>query len=212
MSQILGSEEKIAGFLLVASIIPFAGLAILAIRGDFPSLYGLFRPIEDLADRLPLNAWGLICQVANLVLVVAGFGMLAVQLQGAGDRALPLIAFALLVGSAILMALEGSFYQSMNPWAAKEAVRTGSSPELYQAMHHWFNTSVQLVYMILGLLAFAGFGWSVLRTGLLPAWAGWMTVLWSLSWLILTVVTQITIPAGVFLWPWILGAILILEG
>lgn len=212
MSQILDSEERIAGLLLVASIVPFTIFAILSIRGDFPSLYGLFRPIEDLADRIPLSAWGLICQVASLVLVIAGFGVLAVQLQEAGDGALPLIAFALLLGSAVLTAFEGSFYQSMNPWAAREAVRTGSSPELYQAMHHWFNTSVQIVYMMLGLLAFAGFGWSILRTGLLADWAGWATILWSMSWFILTVIVQTTIPAGVFVWPWILGVILIILG
>jgi hypothetical protein len=116
------------------------------------------------------------------------------------------------MGSLILNAFEASFYQSMNPWAAEEAVRIGSSPQLYQALHHWFNTSVQMVYMMLGLLAYAGFGWSILRTGLLPDWTGWVTILWSVLWFLFTVVIQTTIPAGVFLWPWILGAMLLITG
>ena len=90
MNHIFDSQEHIAGVLLLASIVPFAAFAVLELTGSSPGNYGLFRPIEELADRLPVSSWGLVWQIAYLVMVLAGFCVMAARLIGAGDAALPL--------------------------------------------------------------------------------------------------------------------------
>ena len=41
------------------------------------------------------------------------------------------------------------------------------------------------VFVVLSFLGQAAFGVAILHTGLLPAWLGWTTVIWSLGWLAL---------------------------
>jgi hypothetical protein len=207
--QAFGNPEYIAGIILLGSIAPLIALIFLTFRGKLPSVYGLFRPIEELAENLPMSRWGLPLQLAGVILMLAGFAMVTILLEEAGDRALALIAFALLLAAIVLIAFEGSFYLSINPWAAEETAKSGSAPEIFTALHHWMNKSLQMVYMVFALLAFLGYGWSFLRTGTVPAWGGWATISWSLAWLIFTLASQITLPAVVFLWPWVVGVMLI---
>lgn len=42
-----------------------------------------------------------------------------------------------------------------------------------------------VVFIILAFLGEAIFGASILRTGLLPAWVGWTTIIWNLAWLVI---------------------------
>ena len=205
----LFTEGRVAGLILLASLVPFVLFGVTAVRGESPATYGLFRPIEDLASRLPVSAWGLVWQLTSLILVLAGFGILTSQLQARGEMFLPLLGFGLLLVSVALTSIEGSFYQFMSPWAAQESVRTGSTPEVFQAMFKWMNTSLQIVYMLFGLVAYGAYGWSILRAGYLPPWAGWTTIGWAAGWLIFTAVSQTTLPMSVFLWPWVLGAIIL---
>ncbi|MDX1436954.1 MAG: DUF4386 family protein [Anaerolineales bacterium] len=208
--RVLERPEGIAGVLLLSSIGPLILLIILALRGDLPSIYGLFRPIEELAQKLPLSNWGFLAQLALVILVLAGFVVVTVLLQEAGDGTLGLTALVLLIVAVVLIALEGSFYPSINPWAAREAAKTGTVPELYLALHHWMNKSLQMVYMVFALLAYLGYGWSFLRTGLVPPWGAWAAIVWSLGWLAFTLVAQTTLPVAVFAWPWVVGIMLLI--
>lgn len=203
---------RTGGILLLASLVPFAVFAFLAIRGNSPATYGLFRPVQDLAPRLPVRSWGLIWQLFNPILVLAGFGFIATGLQKDAGRTTALVGLALILVSVALNALEATFYQSMTPWAAQEAARTGAKPEIFTAMFDWMNRSLQIAYMIFGLLGYAAFGWSFLQSATLPSWIGWSTLLWSSFWLLFTVTAQTTLPVGVFLWPWVLGGMLVGQG
>jgi hypothetical protein len=52
------------------------------------------------------------------------------------------------------------------------------------------------------ILAFIGealFGGAILRTGFLPSWAGWITVMWNLAWLIILPFAR---PQDIY-YPWL---------
>ena len=46
----------------------------------------------------------------------------------------------------------------------------------------WVDTFFRLAYCV-HLVAVAGFGWAILRAGLLPLWVGWAAIGWSILWL-----------------------------
>jgi len=46
-------------------------------------------------------------------------------------------------------------------------------------------TAATVAFVLLAFLAEALFGAALLRTGLLPAWIGWVTVIWNLAWMII---------------------------
>jgi hypothetical protein len=52
-----------------------------------------------------------------------------------------------------------------------------------------------VMYVLLAFLAQAAFGVSLLRTGLLPGWVGWATIVWNLAWL---VVLPIVSPRDIY--------------
>jgi len=47
-----------------------------------------------------------------------------------------------------------------------------------------------VIYVVLALLAQATMGGSLLQAGLLPAWIGWVTILWNIAWLVVLPVTS----------------------
>jgi len=56
-----------------------------------------------------------------------------------------------------------------------------------------------VAFVVLAFLGQAAFGAAILRTGLLPAWVGWATILWNLAWL---VVLPIARPDNMY-YPWL---------
>jgi hypothetical protein len=47
-----------------------------------------------------------------------------------------------------------------------------------------------VLYVVLAFLAQAAFGAALLRTGLVAAWAGWVTVIWNVGWLLIMLVSR----------------------
>ena len=56
-----------------------------------------------------------------------------------------------------------------------------------------------IAYVILSFLGQAMFGLALLRTGLLPTWVGWVTVIWNLAMLVFLVVNR---PQDMY-YPWL---------
>lgn len=56
-----------------------------------------------------------------------------------------------------------------------------------------------VAFVVLIFLGQAAFGGSILRTGLLPAWTGWATVIWNLAWLVILPITK---PQDMY-YPWL---------
>ncbi len=101
--------------------------------------------------------------IAALLINVMGFVLLEGLLRAAGDTLIARLALAIyLVGAAVLLVAEGTF------------------------LHRGGWVTPQIVFhVVLAFLAQAAFGASLLRTRLVPGWAGWATLLWNIAWLVI---------------------------
>ena len=135
--------------------------------------------------------------------------MLTVRLGEEGDRMISILALNLFVVFLVVSVLEGTFHSEVTAWAGQEWARTGTVPEFFEPLRQWVNGPIQLVYMTFGFISMAAYGWAILRTGVLPRWLGWVTVGWSLAWLIVILVTQDTLPAVAFVPPLLIGVALL---
>lgn len=110
------------------------------------------------------RSWVIAAALVNLM----GFVLLVSLLRNAGDTILAPPALTLyVIGTAVLIAAEGSFL-SNREWVWPQVV----------------------LYVVLAFLAQAAFGAALLRTGLVPAWTGWVTLVWNLGWLATFTITR----------------------
>ena len=100
--------------------------------------------------------------MAAVVVVVLGWGLLERLLEAAGDTILAPSGLIIFILSAGLVLVAEAYNLSKQDWLQ----------------------SLIVVHVVLAFLAQAVFGASLLRTGLLPAWIGWATILWSLGLLV----------------------------
>lgn len=115
--------------------------------------------------------------IAALLTAVAGLTLLEGMLEAAGDSILsPSGLVILLIGAGIVIFAE-TFSISRQEWIYAPVV----------------------AFVVLAFLAQAIFGAALLRTGLLPVWIGWATILWNLGWL---VVLPIARPKDMY-YPWL---------
>lgn len=106
--------------------------------------------------------------IAAALVNVLGFVVLADLLQNAGDAIIARLALTVFViGTAVLLAAEGAFLHD----------------------RQWISAQV-VFYVALAFLAKAAFGVALLRTGFVPAWAGWVTTVWNLGWLALFAIVR----------------------
>ena len=115
--------------------------------------------------------------MAAFLISMLGFVLLEDLLRNAGDVVFARLALALyLISAAVLIVAETTFLHS----------RTFVYPQI-------------VVQVVLAFLAQATFGLALLRTGLLPGWVGWATIIWNLGCL---VVLPITHPDDIY-FPWL---------
>ena len=116
--------------------------------------------------------------VMGAILVLAlGFILLARFLVEAGDSVTPLLALGIFLTGTILVIAAESF-------------------SLFQQEYIYPPI---VIFVVLAFLGQAAFGASILRTGLLPAWVGWATVIWNLVWLIILPIAR---PQDIY-FPWL---------
>jgi hypothetical protein len=131
--------------------------------------------------------------IAAALINLMGFVALESLLHNAGDVVIGRLALSLtLVATAVLVTAEGSYLGS----------------------HDW-NYPQIVIYIVLAFLAQAAFGVALLRTGIVPAWAGWVTIAWNLSWpviLLLASPKDIYYPALHHAAPLLIGIMLLLQG
>lgn len=115
--------------------------------------------------------------MAAFLISVLGLVLLEDLLRNAGDAVLARSALALyLISAAVLVVAETTF------------INTGAL--VYPQI---------VAQVVLAFLAQAAFGLALLRTGLLPGWVGWATIIWNLGCL---VVVPITHPDNIY-FPWL---------
>lgn len=115
--------------------------------------------------------------IAALLVAVLGLNLLEGMLEAAGDRILAPSGMALMLIGAGVSVFAETFSISRQEWIYAPTV----------------------AFVVLAFLAQALFGVALLRTGLLPAWIGWVTILWNLGWL---VVLPIARPKDMY-YPWL---------
>lgn len=104
-------------------------------------------------------AWERSIVIVSVLMSVVGFAVLELLLRSAGAIALPRLAFVTyLVGATVLVTAESALI--------------GGRPYVYAQIVTW---------MVLAFLAQAAFGVALLRTAIVPSWAGWSTIVWNVG-------------------------------
>ena len=131
--------------------------------------------------------------IGAFLISVLGFTLLENMLRNAGDTTIARLALAIYLVSAVVMVVAETTFLNNHEWVYPQIV----------------------VHVVLAFLAQATFGVSLLRTGLVPGWAGWVTIIWNLA---LLVIMPIAYPHDIY-FPWlhyvaplILGIALLVRG
>lgn len=115
--------------------------------------------------------------MAAILVAALGFVLLERLLQAAGDGILaPLGLVVFLIAVVLVLTAETSSLSRQK-----------------------YDYAPIVVFVILAFLGEATFGASILRTGLLPAWVGWATVIWNLGWLVILPIAR---PQDIY-YPWL---------
>jgi hypothetical protein len=150
----LFSEQVVAGSLLILSGV------IFTVGGILYTGRAIWK--WPAGESLGYLRWERGFVMAAVLVAVLGLVLLERILEAAGDTLLaPLGMTTFLIGAVIVIVAE-TFHLSGQEWVYAPIV----------------------VYVVLAFLAQAVFGVALLRTGLLPGWVGWATVIWNLAWLV----------------------------
>ena len=195
-------QGKIAGIALLLSILSIVvGIIIVATQGKLGGLAAAFRGVEGIGEASSgLGKAG----VFMILLQMIGFGILTAVLRDAGEASISTVSFGFLILASTFSLFEVTFHADVTVWAGQQWALTGNVPELYETLRTWINVSIQQVYMLAYLSAMAGYGWVVLRTGILAPWIGSMSLAWSILWIVFAVVSG-TLPAVIIVFPLIYG-------
>jgi uncharacterized membrane protein YGL010W len=202
-------SRRIAGILLAASLlILLLALIILLVRGALPAFAAGLR--GSLAAKAPYAAtfhWLNLLWTAGWIVQLLGFGMFTRLLLSVDDESLAILPFLAVLIAAIIGVLHGTFHMTVESWASLETARTGNIPEAYEPLRDWIGSSFRVAY-VLHLAAIVGFGWGILRTGLLAPWVGWAAIGWGILWLAGYLV-GVGAPAILFIMPAVIGIALL---
>lgn len=209
------SAERAAGTLLVLAFLMFAIGAALPVVGERGNsrIYTLpaREHVQAVASMAITWRWANILMGAAIVALLAGLTILATILDGAGERLLSRLGLVGMVLAAVLWLVFSAFRAAVTTTAAQELVATGSLPPYYEPLARWCF-ALFFIYAIAGFLALAAYGGAVLSVGLLPAWAGWGTIAFSLATLVALLLTGDTLPAFHYVPPLVMGLILLVRG
>ena len=167
--KLLSSELRLTGMLFIFSSVIFLVAAIL-----FTIRFIWELPI----GRTPsFFLWERSFVIAALLATLLSFTLFKRVLEAAGDGILASMALVLFLVAATLAVVA-------------ETMSFPSGDILYPPI---------VAYVILSFLGQAVFGMALLRTGLLPTWVGWVTVIWNLAMLVFLIVTK---PQDMY-YPWL---------
>ena len=133
-----------------------------------------FNPLEVREHLQAVAKNALVWRWANLfmgtaaVVLQAGLSMLTTILEGANERVfsrLGLVGFLLAAGWWVIFS---TFRAVVTVWAAQQMAATGTVPTSYEPPAK-FGFALFYVSAIVGFLALAAYGGSLLQVGLLPA-------------------------------------------
>ena len=169
LARDLLSEKIVAGWLLILSGVIFTG------GGMLYTGRAIWKWPAGQARGYLIWERGFV--ITAVLVATLGLVLLERLLEAAGDRILPPLGLTLWLISATLM-------------TAAETFSLSQQAGVYAPI---------VVSVILAFVGQAVFGMALLRTGLLPGWVGWFTIIWNLAWLIILPVAR---PSDMY-YPWL---------
>jgi hypothetical protein len=214
----LGGDHRLTGVVLVLAFISFAIGGTLPVVGQKGNM-GIFTlPVREhllaVADNAIVWRWANVFMGAAAVVLLAGLSMLTTILEAANERVfsrLGLVGWLLAAGLWVIFSV---FRAVVTIRAAHEMTATGTTgavPAYYEPLAQW-GFALFYVSAVIGFLALAAYGGSLLQVGLLPAWAGWATLVFSLALLIQLLIMGDTLPGFHYLPPLLIGILLLFRG
>jgi len=162
-------EQVLTGSLLVLSFV------IFAVGGTLYAGRAILNwPVGQTRNYL---FWERGLVIAAVVVLTLGFALLERMLAGAGEMILAHLAMVTFFTGAMLILVAETLALSKCDFPSAPAV----------------------VYIVLAFLSQAAFGAALLRSGLLPEWIGWATIVWNLAWLVILPVAR---PQNMY-YPWL---------
>lgn len=164
--QVFWTFQRAAGALLVASIVPLA-LALF--------LFNSRNGAQGGPPRTPtLFVWEHGSVLAAVVLTALGLVLLEAALHETNGRIMARLGASTYFFGAVLL-------------AAGEAMVVGRTAS--------FAGGLIVIYVVLALLGQAAIGGALLQSNILPAWIGWVAIVWNLT---LLIVLPIVTPGDVY--------------
>jgi hypothetical protein len=124
--------------------------------------------------------------IVALLVSVLGFVLLENLLGTAGDSIISRLALVIYLIGAVVIVVAETAYLGNGEWSAPQVVP----------------------HVVVAFLAQGAFGVALLRSGIVPGWAGWVTIVWNLAWLVALIVfspRDIYYPALHHIAPLIIG-------
>jgi hypothetical protein len=165
---------------LTAGILFILGAVIFGAAASVPALSKAWvgtvqEYLATVAAHGRVWRWVNVSFLAGVIITALGFGALTVSLRAAGDGLLSEIGLVGFLLAAALWAVFEGYRLSVPVWAAREMVSTAAPPTVFEPFQMWagwiFNT-----YMVIAYLSTLVYGLSVLTTGLLSGWVGWLSI------------------------------------
>jgi hypothetical protein len=211
---VLSNEHRVAGILLILAFISFAIGGTLPVVGGKGDARIFTLPVREhlqaVADNAGVWRWANVFMGAAAVLLLAGLWMLTALLARAGERIFSQLGLSAMLVATVLWVIFSAFRAIVTVSAAEEMTATGTAPSSYEPLVQW-GFRLFFIYAVLGFLALAAYGVSLLQAGLLPVWVGWVTIVFSMGLLILLFIIGDTLPAFYYVPGLLIGNLLLLS-
>ena len=199
------TEMRLGGSAFLLSVVVLAvGFLLIAARGQFRGLGASFMGVEGIGRDVVALATLMRFLVVFGILQLIGFGVLAAALTEAGERTLALTSFGIWILGSAAAVIRTVFDGTVTVWAGERWAETGTVPEVYEPLNA-FAQNTTLFAEVPWFVAAAGFGWAVIRSGILPSWVGYVAIGWSVLWLIFPLLFRFDLPASLVLIPILFG-------
>jgi hypothetical protein len=209
------NEHRLTAILLILAFISLAIGATLPVVGEKGNSRIFTLPMREqllaVADNAVVWRWANIFVGAAGIFLLVGLTMLTTILEGAGERVLSRVGLVGMLLAVVLWVVFSAHRAVITVRAAQETIGTGTVPPYYEPLAQW-GFALFYVYAVIGFLALAACGGSLLLVGLLPAWAGLATIIFSIAMLVLLLISGDTLPAFHYFPPLLIGILLLIRG
>lgn len=200
------TEMRIGGVVFLAAVsVLVGGFALIAVRGQIRGVTASFMGVEGIGRDAAALATLMKALALFGILQLVGFGVLTAVLTEAGERTLALVSFGLWVFASAAAAIRAVFDGTVTVWAGERWAETDTVPDIYEPLSTFAQNTFLWSAEIPWLIAAAGFGWAVIRSGVLPSWVGYVAIGWSVLWLLFPIVFRSDLPAALALFPILFG-------